>query len=239
MRQILTLAIDDEPLALKLLVDYIAKTPFLKLVGEFDNPVDALGYLNEEAVDLVFLDIQMPDLTGIEFARALEKPPKLIFTTAFDKYAIEGYKLNAVDYLLKPFNYQEFLTATQKAVKQIELEQSVNKSAEKQDDFLFLKSEYSLLRVNFDQIIYIEGLKDYLKVYTENEKKPILSLLTLKSLMEKLPEGKFMRVHRSYIVNLDKIKTIQRGRIVFGDRYIPVGEQYKNQFNEYVQKNFL
>lgn len=239
MRQILTLAIDDEPLALKLLVDYIAKTPFLKLVGEFDNPVDALGYLNEQAVDLVYLDIQMPDLTGIEFARALEKPPKLIFTTAFDKYAIEGYKLNAVDYLLKPFNYQEFLSATQKAFKQIELEQSANKPAEKQDDFLFLKSEYSLLRVNFDQIIYIEGLKDYLKVYTENEKKPILSLLTLKSLMEKLPEGKFMRVHRSYIVNLNKIKTIQRGRIVFGDRYIPVGEQYKSQFNEYVQKNFL
>ncbi len=239
MNKIKTIAIDDEPFALKLLVDYISKTPSLNLIGEFDNPIDAMDFIYEQSVDLIFLDIQMPDLTGIEFAKTLDKPPKLVFTTAFDKYAIEGYKLNAIDYLLKPFNYPEFLMATRKAIKQIELELKADKSKDEENNFIFLKSEYNLHRIDFNRISYVEGLKDYVKVYLDDTKKPILTLLTMKSLMEKLPVNRFMRVHRSYIVNLDKIKTIQRGRIVIGETYIQVSEQYKVQFQDYVQKNFL
>ncbi len=237
--QLKTLAIDDEPLALKLLIDYIEKTPFLDLVAGFDNPIDAMEFITTHMVDLIFLDIQMPDLTGIEFAKTLQNPPKLIFTTAFDKYAVEGFKLNAVDYLLKPFNYQEFLQATQKARNLIELEQSANHQVESDKEFLFLKSEHKIRRISFGHIMYIEGLKDYVKVYIDNEPKPILSLTSMKSILSKLPDKKFMRVHRSFIVNLEKIETIERGRIVFGKTYIPVSDQFKDEFQEFVQKNFL
>ena len=210
-----TIAIDDEPLALQLVQGYIKKTPFLKLVASFDNPLDAMDFLKSNNIDLVFLDIQMPDLTGIEFMRILEKGPKVIFTTAFEKYALEGFKLEAVDYLLKPFNYEEFLKAAKKAEKLIRLE-----NAEKEheiaanNEFLFLKSEYKIRRINFNEITYIEGLKDYVKVYLQHNPKPILSLSTLKALEGKLPDSKFMRVHRSFIVNLEKIDTIERSRIV-------------------------
>ncbi len=234
-----TIAIDDEPLALRLVSDYISKTPFLELVGAFDNPLDAIDFLSTESADLIFVDIQMPDLTGIEFARSLENAPKIIFTTAYEKYALEGFKLNAIDYLLKPFSYEEFLKAAQKARKQSELESSVLPSIEANSQFLFLKSEYKIRRINFNDILYIEGLKDYIKVYTTGEDKPILSLNSIKSLEQKLPEDQFMRVHRSFIVNLNKIDTIERSRIIFGKTYIPVSDQYKDKFQEYLDKNFL
>jgi len=234
-----TIAIDDEPLALRLVSDYISKTPFLELVGTFDNPLDAIDFLSTESADLIFVDIQMPDLTGIEFARSLEKAPKIIFTTAYEKYALEGFKLNAIDYLLKPFSYEEFLKAAQKARKQSELESSVLPSIEANSQFLFLKSEYKIRRINFNDILYIEGLKDYIKVYTTGEDKPVLSLNSIKSLEQKLPEDQFMRVHRSFIVNLNKIDTIERSRIIFGKTYIPVSDQYKDKFQEYLDKNFL
>ena len=234
-----TIAIDDEPLALRLVSDYISKTPFLELVGAFDNPLDAIDFLSTESADLIFVDIQMPDLTGIEFARSLEKAPKIIFTTAYEKYALEGFKLNAIDYLLKPFSYEEFLKAAQKARKQSELESSVLPSIEANSQFLFLKSEYKIRRINFNDILYIEGLKDYIKVYTTGEDKPVLSLNSIKSLEQKLPEDQFMRVHRSFIVNLNKIDTIERSRIIFGKTYIPVSDQYKDKFQEYLDKNFL
>ncbi|MBN1821893.1 MAG: response regulator transcription factor [Prolixibacteraceae bacterium] len=235
-----TIAIDDEPLALQLVLGYIKKTPFLELAASFDNPMDAMDFLRENTIDLIFLDIQMPDLTGIEFMHILEKGPKVIFTTAFEKYALEGFKLEAVDYLLKPFNYEEFLKAAGKAEKLIRLE-----NAEKEheitanNEFLFLKSEYKIRRINFNEIIYIEGLKDYVKVFLQHESKPILSLSTLKALEGKLPESKFMRVHRSFIVNLEKIDTIERSRIVYGKTYIPVSEQYKDKFQDFLNKNFL
>jgi DNA-binding LytR/AlgR family response regulator len=234
-----TIAIDDEPLALRLVSDYISKTPFLELVGAFDNPLDAIDFLSENGIDLIFVDIQMPDLTGIEFARTLENAPKLIFTTAYEKYALEGFKLNAVDYLLKPFSYEEFLKAAQKARKQAELETGMPQSIEANNQFLFLKSEYKIRRINFNDILYIEGLKDYIKVYTTSEDKPVLSLNSIKSLEQKLPEERFMRVHRSFIVNLDRIDTIERSRIIFGKTYIPVSDQYKDKFQEYLDKNFL
>lgn len=235
-----TIAIDDEPLAMQLVNSYISKTPFLELVASFDNPIDAMEFLDENSVDLIFLDIQMPDLTGIEFTRILENRPKIVFTTAYEKYALEGFKLEAVDYLLKPFGYDEFLKAAKKAEKLIRLEKAENKEEiEANNEFLFLKSEYKIRRINFNEIKYIEGLKDYVKVYLLNEPKPVLSLNTLKSLEAKLPETKFMRVHRSFIVNLEKIDTIERSRIVFGKVYIPVSEQYKDKFQQYLDKNFL
>ena len=234
-----TIAIDDEPLALRLVSDYVSKTPFLELTGSFDNPLDAIDFLSTQSVDLIFVDIQMPDLTGIEFARSLENAPKIIFTTAYEKYALEGFKLNAIDYLLKPFSYEEFLKAAQKARKQSELEASTVPLIEANSQFLFLKSEYKIRRINFNDILYIEGLKDYIKVYTTGEDKPVLSLNSMKSLEEKLPEDQFMRVHRSFIVNLNKISIIERSRIIFGKTYIPVSDQYKDKFQEYLDKNFL
>ena len=232
-----TIAIDDEPLALQLLTSYIEKTPFMKLNGAFDNPIDAMEFLNEQDVDLMFIDIQMPDLTGIEFARILENPPKLVFTTAYEKYALEGFKLEAIDYLLKPFGYEDFFKAAQKAQKQIKYESK--ETVEANNNFLFLKSDYKIRRINFNDIIYIEGLKDYVKVFLQHQDKPVMSLNSLKALETKLPGEKFMRVHRSFIVNLEKIETIDRSRIVFGKEYIPVSDQYKKQFKDFLDKNFI
>ena len=234
-----SIAIDDEPLALQLVSGYIEKTPGLKLAGSFDNPLEAIEFLNNETVDLIFVDIQMPDLSGLEFTRSLIKGPKVIFTTAYEKYALDGFKLDVVDYLLKPFSYEEFLKATQKAVRLISLEKKVPEQVEANNEFLFMKSDYKIKRINFNDILYIEGLKDYVKVFTQTSPKPVLSLITLKLLESKLPESRFMRVHRSFIVNLEKIDTVERSRIVFGKTYIPVSEQYKEKFQEFLDKNFL
>jgi DNA-binding LytR/AlgR family response regulator len=211
----------------------------LKLAGKFDNPLDASEVLANNQVDLIFVDIQMPDLSGIDFTRLIEKGPKVIFTTAFEKYALEGYKLEVVDYLLKPFSYEEFLASVQKALKLIRLEQNSLQKVEANDEFLFLKSDYKIKRINFNDILYIEGLKDYVKVYVQNIPKPVLSISTLKLIESKLPESRFMRVHRSFIVNLGKIDTIERSRIVFGKTYIPVSDQYKEKFQEFLDRNFL
>jgi two-component system, LytTR family, response regulator LytT len=236
---ITTIAIDDEPLALQLVTGYIEKTPGLKLIGKFDNPLDASDFLTETSVDLIFIDIQMPDLSGIEFTRLMEKGPKVIFTTAYEKYALEGFKLEIVDYLLKPFSYEEFLSSVHKVQKILRLEQTTPARVDVNNQFLFLKSDYKIKRINFNDILYIEGLKDYVKVYTQNIIKPVLSLTSLKLLESKLPADKFMRVHRSFIVNLEKINTIERSRIVFGKEYIPVSDQYKGKFQEFLDKNFI
>jgi DNA-binding LytR/AlgR family response regulator len=197
--------------------------------------------MDQNEVDLIFLDIEMPDLSGLEFTRILTNKPKIIFTTAYEKYALQGFKLDAIDYLLKPFSYEEFYKAAEKAKKQIGYERANKKDDEvdSNQEFLFLKSEYKIRRINFNDIIYIEGLKDYVKVFLQHEAKPIMSLNSLKALEAKLPEEKFMRVHRSFIVNLEKIDTIERSRIVFGKVYIPVSDQYKENFNNFVKNNFL
>lgn len=235
-----TIAIDDEPLAIQLVNGYISKTPFLELVASFDNPIDAIEFLDTNSVDLIFIDIQMPDLSGLEFTRILENRPKIVFTTAYEKYALEGFKLEAVDYLLKPFGYNDFLKAAKKAEKLIKLENGVsNEEIIANNEFLFLKSDYKIRRINFNDIAYIEGLKDYIKVFLHNEEKPILSLNSLKLLETKLPESKFMRVHRSFIVNLEKIDIIERSRIVFGKVYIPISDQNKEKFQAFLDKNFL
>jgi two-component system response regulator LytT len=232
-------AIDDEPLALQLVKGYIEKTPFLELAGVFDNPLEAVGFIGSSDVDLILLDIQMPDLTGTELARVISGGPKVIFTTAYEKYALEGFRLDAVDYLLKPFSYAEFLKAVQKAEKLIDAEKNRLPSLEVKNDFIFIKSEYKTRRINFSEIHYIEGLKDYVKIFLTEEKKPVVSLSTLKALEARLPEERFMRVHRSFIVSLEKVKIIDRNRIVFGEVRIPVTDQYKENFQKFLDRNFI
>jgi two-component system, LytTR family, response regulator LytT len=234
-----TIAVDDEPLALRLVCGYIEKTSFLNLKASFENPLTASDYLLKNKVDLIFLDIQMPDLIGTDFVRNLPYSTKIIFTTAFEKYALESYKLEAVDYLLKPFEYGEFLCAAKKAQRLLKLEADEKSAVETSDYFLFLKSEYKIRRINFEDILYIEGLKDYVKVYLRNDPKPVLSINSLKNLEEKLPASRFMRVHRSFIVNLAHIGTIERSRIVFGSVYIPVSEQYRENFQKFLDDYFL
>jgi DNA-binding LytR/AlgR family response regulator len=236
---ITVIAIDDEPLALQLIVDYIQKTPDLMLAGQFENPLEAAQFISENHIDIVFTDIQMPGLNGIEFTRSMINSPIVIFTTAFDKYAVEGFKLDIADYLLKPFTYEEFLTSVHKAERMIRSIAKPSNDVLSNNEFLFLKSDYKIKRINFQYILYIEGLKEYVKIYTMHSDKPVLSLSSLKNLEIKLPADKFMRVHRSFIVNLEKIDTIDRSRIVFGKKYIPIGDQYKEKFQKYLDKNFL
>ena len=236
------IAVDDEPLALGLVCAFIEKTPFLNLAGRYSSAVEALQIINNKPIDVIFLDIQMPDLTGIELARVLEKAgskaPRIIFTTAFNQYALDGFRVDAIDYLLKPFNYEEFLRAASKAQAYVELVQKASSSgsSEPKDEYLFLKVEYQLVRIAYDDILYTEGLKDYVKVHLKSDPKPILSLTSLKALEEKLPASKFMRVHRSFIVNLDKISAITRNTIQIGPTSIPVSDQYKEAFSQFLSK---
>jgi two-component system, LytTR family, response regulator LytT len=233
------IAVDDEPLALRLITGYIEDTPGLELVGKFLNPLEAATFLKGSTADIVILDIQMPELNGIEFTRQMTRGPKVIFTTAYKKYAIEGFKLEIVDYLLKPFSYQDFLKAVQRAEKLINLEKKSYRNIDSKNEFLYLKSNYKIKRVKFNDIKYIEGFNDYVRIHAASSPEPVQSQITLKALQAKLPSGKFMRVHRSFIVNLEMVDTIDRGRIVFGKIFIPVGDQYREKFEVYLKENFL
>ncbi len=223
--------VDDEPLALSLLESYVQKTSFLRLTGKYSNALSAMKQIAAEKVDLLFLDIQMPEINGMEFARTISPRTRVIFTTAFSEYALEGYKVSALDYLLKPFSFDEFLTAARKALDWFEMTASKPLAETARENIgIFVKSEYRLLHVLYEEIIYIEGLKDYVKIYTENDPKPILSLMSLKSLEEELPTDRFMRVHRSYIIHRNKIASINKNRIIIGKKQIPIGETYRKQF---------
>ncbi len=234
-------------MALNLIVDYIRKTPFLHLVGQCANAYEAVAQLEQEPVDLIFLDVQMPGMTGVNLARTLGPETRVIFTTAHEEYALQGFQVDALDYLLKPISYEEFLKAAYKAKANFELvaraaqatqmAQAAPRPEPAAEDCLFVKSEYSLIRIRLDDILYIEGFKDYVKIYTPE--KAILSLLSLKALDEKLPAHRFMRVHRSYIVALDKISTIANNHIIFDKVNIPVGSQYKDAFYGFVQDRSL
>lgn len=230
--------VDDEPMALNLVESYVEKTPFLELKKKCSSAIEALEFIKNEPVDLLFLDIQMPDLSGIAFSKMVPKETRIIFTTAFDQYAIEGFKVEALDYLLKPFDYAEFLAASNKARNWFELvkgNQQSNVSDEK--DFLFVKSEYKQLRIKLDDVLYFESLKDYIKIWLKDNPKPILTLMSLKSLEEELPNTKFMRVHRSFIVSLKNIEVIERSQIIINKQRITVSEQYKTDFLEFVNNN--
>lgn len=239
MNKISCIAIDDEPLALGLIAGYIEKTPFLKLQGQFDNPIDAMEFMDYNPVQLLFLDIQMPDLTGLDFTRMLNNQCKVIFTTAYDKYAVEGFKLEVLDYLLKPISYEVFLKSANRAKNYFDLLNSANAQENSNNEYLFVKADSQLKRINYNDIIYFEGLKDYVQIFLTSIKSPIIFHATMKSIEKKLPQNQFMRVHRSYIVNLDKIKTIERYRIIFDKTYIPVSEKYKTAFDEFIKKKFL
>jgi two-component system LytT family response regulator len=228
--------IDDEPLAADLLASYAAKTPFLNLSGTYNSAISAIKDLREHPADLIFLDIQMPELSGTEFARILPKETKIIFTTAFSQYAVDGYKVNAIDYLMKPVSYEEFVRA---ATKALEWFTAVRRNETcLQDRFMLVKSDYKLIRVPLDDILYIEGLKDYVRIYLANGEK-IVSLMNMKKLEDFLPQPEFMRTHRSYIVHMNKIKLIERLRIIFGDTYIPISDSYKDEVLAYLDRHTL
>ncbi|REE25893.1 LytTR family two component transcriptional regulator [Winogradskyella pacifica] len=232
--------IDDEPMALNLVESYVEKTPFLDLKNKFSSAIEAMEVLKNNPVDLLFLDIQMPDLTGIEFSKMLPKETRVIFTTAFDHYALEGFKVEAIDYLLKPFDYAEFLAAANKANTWFQLVKGKRESIlSKEKEFLFVKSEYKQLRVKLADVLYFEGLKDYIKIWLKDNPKPILTLMSLKSLEEELPESQFMRVHRSFIVSLHNIDVIERSQIIINQQRITVSEQYKSKFLEFINNNSL
>jgi DNA-binding LytR/AlgR family response regulator len=234
------LLIDDEPLALNLLENYVKSTPFLKLVAKCNSAITAIEILEKEEVDLIFTDIQMPNLSGMEFSKMiLNKKTKIIFTTAFEEFALESYKVNAIDYLVKPISYSEFFSAANKAKLQIQKLPVSTTKTNYNEDYIFVKSDYKLIKIDLKDLIYVEGLKDYLKFYTVNSEKPILSLKSMKSLEEELSHKNFMRVHRSFMVNLKKITIIERNRIVFGKKYIPVSEKYKEAFQQFIAADFL
>jgi two-component system, LytTR family, response regulator len=246
MEKIRCLALDDEPLALDILANYIQKMPSLTLVATCTEPLEALSLIQQGKVDLLFLDIQMPTLTGIQFLRVMNGKCKTILTTAYSEFAIEGYEYDVIDYLLKPISFERFLKSIQKTIEQLtvnsnqlavntlldvdSLQNSDNQivTNNSQLDFIFVKTEYKIQKVNLSDILYIEGLKDYVSIFTTNER--ILSLQTMKKMEESLPSNRFVRVHKSYIISLEKIESIERQRITIGKNIIPVGDSFQKDF---------
>jgi len=236
------IAVDDEPLALDLVCRFVEQTSFLTLVGRFENAIEALGFINQNEVDLLFLDIQMPDLSGMELARVLDaknaaKKPKIIFTTAYNQFAIEGYKVDAMDYLLKPFSYEDFLKAATKAFQFFDKQNnSPAHTNNKIEEYIFLKVEYQLVKVMLKDITHVEAYKDYVKVYLVDKPNPILSLTSLKSMEDLLPSDKFMRIHRSFIISLDHIDSVSRNMVNIGNTQITVSENHKEAFMQFLGK---
>jgi DNA-binding LytR/AlgR family response regulator len=219
------IAIDDEPLALEVIKKYISKIYFLELKGAFTDPVEAKKVIENSQIDVIFLDIQMPDLNGIEFSRMIgPKNTAVIFTTAFSEYAVEGFNVDAVDYLLKPIEYDRFLKAVYKAKEYIDYLNNL----ELQDGYIFVKSDYQMVKINLKDILYIEGLDDYIKIYLPH--RSVLTLMTLKTITQKLPAKEFLRVHRSYIVPISKIENVSKSKIRIADREIPIGVSYSESF---------
>ena len=235
------LAIDDEPLALQQLVAYIRKVPFLELAAQCSSALEARAFLERDTADAIFCDINMPDLNGMDFVKSLAVPPLVVFTTAYSEYAVEGFRVNAVDYLLKPFGLQDFLRAANRLRERLESKAPVAdaSASNTQDDTLFLKTDYRIVKVNIPDIRYVEAMSEYLKVWTEGEAKPIITLLSMKKMEERLPDY-FMRIHRSYIVNLTKIQEVNKNRVIMAaDTALPIGDLYKETFQAYLNTKFL
>ncbi|MDO9255385.1 MAG: LytTR family DNA-binding domain-containing protein [Bacteroidales bacterium] len=234
------IAIDDEPLAVKKIAGYIGKVPFLELVAECRSAAEAMSILDTTDVQLLFIDINMPEISGMEFVKSLTNKPYVVFTTAYSEYAVEGFQVEAVDYLLKPITFSNFLKAANKVKTLIELTANSHKEIVKTTaNHLFVKSDYKLIRIDLADIKYIESQHEYIKIHLANS-NPVMTQLSLKSMEEQLPSDRFMRVHRSYIVNLAKVSVVERNRIVFdGNIYIPVSDQYKGNFQSYIDKSFL
>ena len=239
------LAIDDEPLALQQLATYIGKVPFLELAAKCQSALEAQDILNDEPVDAIFCDINMPDLNGMDFVKSLAAPPLVVFTTAYSEYAVEGFKVDAVDYLLKPFGMQDFLRAANRIKSRLapsspaEDEGGRDSMLADDDDTLFVKTDYRVVKIAISDIRYVEGMSEYLKLHLEGQPRPIITLLSMKKLEERLPK-QFMRIHRSYIVNLTKIQEVNKNRIIMDkDTYLPIGDLYKEQFNRYLETKYL
>ena len=229
------IAVDDEPLALDIISDYVAKVPELTLVASTTNAIEALAMVQNGEVDLAFLDVQMPELTGIQFLKIINGKCDVILTTAYPQYALDGYELNVVDYLLKPIAFDRFYRSVQKVLNNRAPQSPPLVSAAPNGDavdFIFVKTEHKIQRVDLDDILYIEGLKDYISIYTAMER--IVTLQNMKKMEDILPSNRFVRVHRSYIVALDKIASIERGRIFIEDKVIPVGDTYRDAFYKYI-----
>lgn len=230
--------IDDEPLAAELLASYAQKTTFLDLVGTYNSAIEAMKILRSTPVDILFLDIQMPELSGLEFATILSPKTMVIFTTAFDRYAVESYKVNAVDYLLKPISYETFLRAASKALQLFEARRGNEKNHD-EGRFFYVKSDYKLVRITLDDIIYIEGLKDYVKIWLDNPKRSVCCLMNMKTIEDFLPNPEFMRVHRSYIVKMSRAEMIDHNRLLFGNISIPISDSYKNSVMLFLNKHTI
>jgi len=223
--------IDDEPLAVDVIEAYLQQVGGMEIVAKCNNPLEAITILNKHQVDLVFLDIEMPNLTGLDLVKTIENIPQFIFTTAYPQYALEGFELNATDYLVKPIPFQRFLKAVSRAKEKYELEQTTfsnvtSETLEEKPDFIFVKSEYENIKINVHDIDYIEGLKDYIKIHVKSSSKSLLTLSSFKNILEKLPSN-FIRTHRSYIINIDSIRALQKTKVIIGDVRIPIGETYK------------
>ena len=239
------MAIDDEPLALQQITTYISKVPFLELVAQCQSAVEARQFLEQDTVDAIFCDINMPDLNGMDFVKSLTVAPLIVFTTAYAEYAVEGFKVNAVDYLLKPFGLQDFQRAANRLKERMEggvhgSENSLTSNLSPLTfDALFLKTDYRIVKVSVPEIRYIEGMSEYLKVWVDSEAKPIVTLLSMKKIEERLPDN-FMRIHRSYIVNLNKIQEVNKNRVIMdADVSLPIGDMYKETFQSYLDSKFL
>ena len=234
------LAIDDEPLALQQLVAYINKVPFLQLAAQCQSALEARAFLERDTADAIFCDINMPDLNGMDFVKSLTSPPLIVFTTAYSEYAVEGFKVNAVDYLLKPFGMQDFQRAALRLKERLKIDEEEKKeNTSTSDDTLFLKTDYRIVKVSIRDIRYIEAMSEYLKIWLEGESKPIITLLSMKKMEERLPDS-FMRIHRSYIINLTKIQEVNKNRVIMdADTYLPIGDMYKEAFQSYLDTKFL
>jgi DNA-binding LytR/AlgR family response regulator len=230
------LAVDDESLALDLLEDNISKVPFLKLVKRCKNAFEAMEILQEEKIDLVFLDIQMPGITGIQFLQSLRTNPMIIFITAYEKYALDGFELSVLDYLVKPVPFDRFLKACNKALEQHTLRSNAPAPAEeKNSDYIFVNSEYNLVKIVISDITHVEGLKDYIKIHTSTAPKPVITRLSMKSIEEKLPAGKYIRVHKSFIISVDKITSIRKNRVRLGETEVPISDHYRDNLFKLIE----
>ena len=234
------LAIDDEPLALRQLAAYLKKVPFFELVDSCQSALDAMNILNQQEIDALFIDINMPDLNGLDFVKSLSQPPMIVFTTAYQEYALEGYKVDAIDYLLKPFGMGDILRAADKVKRQYDLLHMASLSPIDEDDALFLKTEYKVVRILIRDIIYVEGMSEYLRIHLSNQEKPLVVLLSMKKMEERLTSQDFMRIHKSYIISLHHISEINKSRVVLdNEKEIPIGDSYREKLTDYVNQKFL
>ena len=240
--------VDDEPLAVKMLENFIARTPFLELVASFTDPVLALSEMRTQAPDLVFLDIQMPDLSGMELSRMVPAGTRIIFTTAFKQYAFESYEVSALDFLLKPIRYQKFLEAAEKAREWFALKEAATAAASpaapapasEAKTSTFFKVDGALRKVEYDDILFVEGMKDYVMVFLASQKQPLVTHVTMKGMEEMLPAGQFMRIHRSFIVALDKVASVSgTGDVKVGDRLLHVSDAYREAFDAYLREHSI